>query len=38
LLKFPLDVPVVLPNLAQLRERCPKDISLTIDVNPLNMM
>jgi primosomal protein N' (replication factor Y) len=38
LLKFPPDVPVVLPNLAQLRERCPKDISLTIDVNPLNMM
>jgi primosomal protein N' (replication factor Y) len=38
LLKFPPDVPVVLPNLAQLRELCPKDISLTIDVDPLNMM
>jgi primosomal protein N' (replication factor Y) len=38
LLKFPLEVPVELPNWAQLRELCPKDISLTIDVDPLNMM
>jgi primosomal protein N' (replication factor Y) len=38
LLKFPLDVPVELPNWAQLRELCPQDISLTIDVDPLNMM
>jgi primosomal protein N' (replication factor Y) len=38
LLKFPLDVPVRLPNLQQLRELCPNDISLSIDVDPLNMM
>lgn len=38
LLKFPPDVPVVLPNLSHLREGCPKDISLTIDVEPLNIM
>jgi primosomal protein N' (replication factor Y) len=38
LLKFPPDVPIELPNFAQLRERCPKDISLAIDVEPLNMM
>jgi primosomal protein N' (replication factor Y) len=38
LLKFPPNVPVELPNFAQLRELCPQDISLTIDVDPLNMM
>jgi primosomal protein N' (replication factor Y) (superfamily II helicase) len=38
LLKFPLDVAVELPMWTQLRELCPKDISLTIDVEPLNMM
>jgi len=38
LLKFPPNVPVELPNLSQLRAICPKDISLTIDVDPLNMM
>jgi primosomal protein N' (replication factor Y) len=38
LLKFPPDVPVELPDLEQLRAICPKDISLTIDVDPLNMM
>jgi len=38
LLKFPPEVPVELPNLSQLRAICPKDVSLTIDVDPLNMM
>ncbi|HEY9649757.1 MAG TPA: primosomal protein N', partial [Coleofasciculaceae cyanobacterium] len=38
LLKFPLDVPVELPNLEQFREICPKDISLSVDVDPLTMM
>ena len=38
LLKFPPNVPVELPNLSELRAICPKDISLTIDVDPLNMM
>ena len=38
LLKFPPDVPVKLFDWEQLRERCPKDVSLTIDVDPLNMM
>jgi primosomal protein N' (replication factor Y) len=38
LLKFPPDVPVELPDLEQLRAICAKDISLTIDVDPLNMM
>jgi primosomal protein N' (replication factor Y) len=38
LLKFPLDAPLELPNLSELRGICPKDISLTIDVEPMNMM
>jgi primosomal protein N' (replication factor Y) (superfamily II helicase) len=38
LLKFPLDVAVELPIWTELRDLCPKDISLTIDVEPLNMM
>ncbi len=38
LLKFPPNVPVELPNLTELRAICPKDVSLTIDVDPLNMM
>jgi primosomal protein N' (replication factor Y) len=38
LLKFPPDVPVELPNLSELRAICAKDVSLTIDVDPLNMM
>ncbi len=38
LLKFPPNVSVELPNLSELRAICPKDISLTIDVDPLNMM
>ena len=38
LLKFPPDVPVELPDLEQLRTICAKDVSLTIDVDPLNMM
>jgi primosomal protein N' (replication factor Y) len=38
LLKFPPDVPVEVPDLDQLRASCPKDISFSIDVDPLNMM
>jgi primosomal protein N' (replication factor Y) len=38
LLKFPPNVPVELLDLTQLRDLCPQDISLTIDVDPLNMM
>jgi primosomal protein N' (replication factor Y) len=38
LLKFPPNVPVELPNLSELRAICAKDVSLTIDVDPLNMM
>ncbi len=38
LLKFPPEVPVELPELRELRDLCPKDISLTIDVDPLNMI
>jgi primosomal protein N' (replication factor Y) len=38
LLKFPPDVAVELPDVTQLRTLFPKDISLTIDVDPLNMM
>ncbi len=38
LLKFPPDVSVKLFDMNQLRERCPKDVSLTIDVDPMNMM
>ena len=38
LLKFPLDVSVELPNVEELRRICPPDVSLTIDVDPLNMM
>ncbi len=38
LIKFPPEVSVALPNLSELRAICPKDISLTIDVDPQNMM
>jgi primosomal protein N' (replication factor Y) len=38
LLKFPLDRAIELPMWTELRDLCPKDISLTIDVEPLNMM
>jgi primosomal protein N' (replication factor Y) len=38
LLKFPLDAPVELPDLKELRDICARDVSLTIDVDPLNMM
>jgi len=38
LLKFPPNVSVELPNLSELRAICPKEVSLTIDVDPLNMM
>lgn len=38
LLKFPPDVAVELPDLASLRAICPSGVSLSIDVDPLNMM
>lgn len=38
LLKFPPHMPVGLPNLEELRKICSKDVSLTVDVDPLNMM
>ncbi len=38
LLKLPLDSTVTLPNFNYLRELCPSSVSLTIDVDPLNMM
>lgn len=37
LLKFPLDVPVELPYLAELRSLCPSGVSFSIDVDPLNL-
>lgn len=37
LLKFPLDVPIELPYLAELRSLCPIGVSLSIDVDPLNL-
>ena len=38
LLKLPLDSAVTLPDFNYLRELCPSSVSLTIDVDPLNMM
>ncbi|AFZ13117.1 replication restart DNA helicase PriA [Crinalium epipsammum PCC 9333] len=38
LLKLPLDSTVTLPDFNYLRELCPSSVSLTIDVDPLNMM
>jgi len=38
LLKFPPNASMKLFNLEQLWKRCPKEVSLTIDVDPLNMM
>ncbi|MCU0515454.1 MAG: primosomal protein N' [Oscillatoria sp. Prado101] len=37
LLKFPPGVPVVLPDLGQLRALCPLSVSLAVDVDPLNL-
>ncbi|MBW4497961.1 MAG: primosomal protein N' [Oscillatoria princeps RMCB-10] len=37
LLKFPPRVPVVLPDLGQLRALCPPSVSLAVDVDPLNL-
>ncbi|NJS42323.1 primosomal protein N', partial [Candidatus Gracilibacteria bacterium] len=36
LLKLPLDESVKLPDLVKLRDRIPRSVSLTIDVDPLN--
>ncbi len=38
LLKFGPDACVELPDLSELRAICPKDVSIAIDVDPLNMM
>ncbi|MFB2880352.1 primosomal protein N' [Floridanema aerugineum] len=38
LLKLPANRIVDLPNFNDLRELCPKSVSLTIDVDPINMM
>ncbi|MBE9149759.1 replication restart helicase PriA, partial [Coleofasciculus sp. LEGE 07092] len=38
LLKFPAEVAVELPDVEELRGVCPPEVSLTIDVDPLNMM
>jgi primosomal protein N' (replication factor Y) len=35
LLKFPVDT--VLPDLTELRQQCPPTVSLTLDVDPLNL-
>jgi primosomal protein N' (replication factor Y) len=35
LLKFPLNEPVCLPQLTELRAHCPPSVSLSIDVDPL---
>jgi primosomal protein N' (replication factor Y) len=35
LLKFPLGIPI--PDLQELRQRCPSAVNLTIDVDPLNL-
>ncbi|MBD1940229.1 primosomal protein N' [Microcoleus sp. FACHB-68] len=37
LLKFPLDLPFDLPAFESLRAVCPGSVSLTIDVDPLNL-
>lgn len=38
LLKVPQDCPATLPDLAELRSLCPSSVSLTIDVDPLNLL
>ncbi|MFB2836285.1 primosomal protein N', partial [Floridanema evergladense] len=38
LLKLPANIIVDLPNFNELRDLCPKSVSLTIDVDPINMM
>jgi primosomal protein N' (replication factor Y) (superfamily II helicase) len=38
LLKIPIDAPVTLPTLAELRSHCPAGVSLTIDVDPLRLL
>lgn len=37
LLKFPLDAPATLPEFGRLRQYCPPSVSLTVDVDPLNL-
>ena len=38
LLKAAADVPFTLPDLADLRALCPATVSLTLDIDPLNLM
>jgi len=38
LLKLPPNIIVELPDFNELRDLCPKSVSLTIDVDPINMM
>ncbi|MBE9228477.1 primosomal protein N', partial [Phormidium sp. LEGE 05292] len=38
LLKLPPNIIVDLPNFNELRDLCPKSVSLTIDVDPINMI
>lgn len=38
LLKLPANIIVELPDFNDLRDLCPKSVSLTIDVDPINMM
>jgi primosomal protein N' (replication factor Y) len=38
LLKLPANIIVELPDFNELRDLCPKSVSLTIDVDPINMM
>ena len=38
LLKFPPNSPIKFPTLTELRALCPASVSLTLDVDPLNLM
>ncbi|MBW4648020.1 MAG: primosomal protein N' [Kastovskya adunca ATA6-11-RM4] len=38
LLKFPPEVPIEVSVLSELRETCPKTVSFSVDVDPLNLM
>ncbi|WP_421657769.1 primosomal protein N' [Leptothermofonsia sp. ETS-13] len=38
LLKFPTETTVNLPDLSELRALCPREVSLTVDVDPLHLL
>jgi primosomal protein N' (replication factor Y) len=38
LLKLPLDAAVTLPDLSDLRALCPSAVSLTVDIDPMNLL